>query len=173
MNRDMGKASRNKRDQRSGRLHPKSAAKNVFVLHRLSSSLSEDQLIQAVFSLWKFGWLEEARTLARKTADGYEILQDFLDSEAAERYCDNLRRHRIEHIPEPFAKSGFSPFAQVLPEMTEILVTMLTEDQDVALSIDLTTANRMETKPAGDYVFPDLSPDAYAELMKLRHKKPN
>ena len=31
----------------------------------------------------------------------------------------------------------------------------------------------METEPAGDYVFPDLSPDAYAELMKLRQKKPN
>jgi hypothetical protein len=170
MNPDMGKASRRKR---SAPQHEKSGANNVFVLHRLSSSLSKDQLTQALFPLWKFGWLENARTLARQTADGYEVLQDFLDSGAADRYCENLRRHRIEHIPEPFAKSGFSPFAKVLPEMTEILVTMLTEDRDIALSIDLTTANRMETKPAGDYVFPDLSPDAYAELMKLRHKKPN
>ena len=71
MNPDMGKASRRKRDHRSGRLHPKSATNNVFVLHRLSSSLSKDQLIHAVFPLWKFGWIEEARTLAKKTADGY------------------------------------------------------------------------------------------------------
>ena|ERR1700733_3880882 len=170
MNSDMGKASRRKR---SAPGHVKSVANKVFVLHRLSSSLSKDQLTQALFPLWKFGWLENARTLARQTSDGYEVLQDFLDAGAADRYCDNLRRHQIEHIPEPFAKSGFSPFAQVLPEMTEVLVTMLTEDLDIALSIDLTTANRMETKPAGDYVFPDLSPDAYAELLKLRHKKPN
>ncbi len=52
-------------------------------------------------------------------------------------------------------------------------MTMLTEDRDITLAIDLTTASRMETKPAGDYVFPDLSPDAYAELLKLRHKKPD
>jgi hypothetical protein len=173
MNPDMGKASRRKRDQRSGRLHPKSAANNVFVLHRLSSSLSKDQLIHAVFPLWKFGWIEEARTLAKKTADGYEVLQDFLDSAAAERYCDNLRRHRIEHIPEPFAKEGFVPLAQVMPELTGVLATMLAEDADVALSIDLSTAKRMETKPTGDYLFPDLSPEAYAEVLKLRQKKPN
>ncbi len=66
-------------------------------------------------------------TPAKKTADGYEILQDFLDSEAAERYCDNLRRHRIEHIPEPFAKDGFVPLAQVMPELTGVLATMLDE----------------------------------------------
>lgn len=170
MNPDMGKASRRKR---SVPRHERSGANNVFVLHRLSSSLSKDQLTQALFPLWKFGWLENARTLARQTPDGYEVLQDFLDSGAADRYCENLRRHRIKHIPEPFAKSGFSPFVQVLPEMTEVLVMMLTEDRDITLSIDLTTANRMETKPADDYVFPDLSPDAYAELLKLRHKKPN
>ena len=60
-----------------------------------------------------------------------------------------------------------------MPELTGVLATMLAEDTDVALSIDLSTAKRMETKPAGDYLFPDLSPEAYAEVLKLRQKKPN
>src|ERR1700679_3564956 len=113
----MGKVRRRKSGRRSERLRPKSAVESVFILHRLSNSLSKDQLIQALFPLWKFGWLENARTSGRKTSTGYEILQDFLDAGAAERYCDNLRRHQIEHIPEPFAKDGFSPLAAVLPEV--------------------------------------------------------
>jgi hypothetical protein len=170
---DMGKASRRKADRRSAPRQAKTVANNVFVLHRLSSSLSKDQLTQALFPLWKFAWLENARTLARQTPDGYEVLQDFLDSSAADRYCDNLRRERIEHIPEPFAKGGFTPFAQVLPQIAEVLVTMLAEDPDIALSIELSTAKRMETEPAGDHIFPDLSQEAYTELLKLRQKKPN
>jgi len=72
-----------------------------------------------------------------------------------------------------FAKDGFVPLAQVMPELTGVLAAMLAEDTDVALSIDLSRAKRMETKPAGDYLFPDLSPEAYAEVLKLRQKKPN
>jgi len=143
------------------------------VLHRLPSPATDHEILKALTPIWKFGFIEDARTLAKRTQDGFEILQDFIDSGASDRYCNNLRRNGIEYIYAPLSADGFLPLGQVLPEITDQLADLLAEDADVIMACKHGIAARMDESSGEGYVFPDLSPDDYAEIVEIRQTKPN
>ena len=56
----------------------------------LPKDISREQLTNDVFSLFKYGFLENAATLAKVTRDHYVFVLDFLSAEEAERCKANI-----------------------------------------------------------------------------------
>ena len=73
---------------------------DVLVCYRVGKSPPQERLLAAMFSIWKFGFLANARILARSDGSHYMILLSFLDHRSAESVRENLKRQAIEGIEE-------------------------------------------------------------------------
>ena len=70
---------------------------------------NRQRLIESVFALWKFSWLENGQLLAKKGKDHYLFLLSFLSEPEAERFEENFsqdeagrdRRCRQLRMPSP------------------------------------------------------------------------
>jgi hypothetical protein len=139
-----------------------------------------DMQVEDLFAIQKFGFLEEARTLAKRVPNGYMVMSAFLDADARDRALENIRNREgspglmQRECPVPETRgAGFGPLGCVFPlDVLSEVTDMLATDADVIESCALGMAERMEKHPdVGDFLFPDLSPEAYAEAVKLREKR--
>jgi hypothetical protein len=88
----MGKESHRKRLQRKPPRQFTFAvgAEEHLLFYRMPKSLPPAELIPAMFALYKFGWLENARLLAKDGSTGYLVLLAFLDRSSVGRVRENL-----------------------------------------------------------------------------------
>ena len=109
---------------------------DVLVCYRVGKNLPQERLLAAMFSIWKFGFLANARILARSDGSHYMILLSLLDHSSAESVRENLKRQAIEGIEEcgipTLRGAGFAPWGQILPNpISEKCVMMLSKDADL------------------------------------------
>jgi hypothetical protein len=139
-----------------------------------------DTQVEDLFTIQKYGFLEEARTLARRETNGYVVMSAFLSAEARDGALENIRERegmlRLVEREHPVPETrglGFGPIGCVFPpDVVEEVVDMLATDADIIESYALGIAERMDKCPDGEaFVFPDLSPGAYSQTIKLRERR--
>ena len=148
------------------------------VCYRVKRDLPQERLLAAMFSIWKFGFLANARILARSDGSHYVILLSLLDQSSADSVRANLKRQPIEEIEEcgipALRGEGFVPWGQILPNpISEKCVMMLSMDADLVEVLETDTARRMDEHPGEEFIIPDLSPERYQAVKERKGKKPS
>ena len=151
---------------------------DILVCYRVRKDLPRERLLVAMFSIWKFGFLANARILARSEGSHYMILLSLLDHRSAESVRENLKRQPIEEIEEcgipALRGEGFVPWGQILPNpISEKCVMMLSMDADLVEVLETDTARRMDEHPGEEFIIPDLSPERYQAVKERKGKKPS
>jgi hypothetical protein len=146
--------------------------------YRVRKDLPQERLLAAIFSIVKFGFLANARILARSEGSHYVILVSLLDGPSAESVRENLKQRRIEEIDEcgipALRGAGFVPWGQILPgRISDRCVVMLSNDADLVDAIESDTAKRMDEHPGEEFIFPNLSPERYQQVREPKGKKPS
>ncbi len=59
---------------------------------------NRQRLIESVFALWKYSWIEDGQLLAKKGTDHYLFLLSFLSEPEAERFEENFSQDRASPI---------------------------------------------------------------------------
>jgi hypothetical protein len=150
----------------------------VLQCYRVRKELPQDRLVGAIFSMLKFGFLANARLLARSEGSHYVILVALLDHPSAESVRENLKRQQIEEIEEcdvpALRGAGFVAWGQILPaRISDKCTMMLANDADIAEAFESDTAKRMDEHPGKEFLFPDLSPETYQQVKERKGKKPS
>ena len=150
----------------------------ILLCYRVRKNLPQDRLVAAIFSMLKFGFLANARVLARSEGSHYVILVSLLDHFSAESVRENLRRQQIEEIEEcgipALRGAGFVAWGQILPSrISDRSAMMLANDADIAEAFESDTAKRMDEHPGEEFLFPDLSPERYQQVKERKGKKPS
>ena len=150
----------------------------ILLCYRVRKDLPQDRLVAAIFSMLKFGFLANARVLARSEGSHYVILVSFLDHPSADNFRENLKRQQIEEIEEcgipPLRGAGFVAWGQILPSrISDRSAMMLANDADIAEAFESDTAKRMDEHPGEEFLFPDLSPERYQQVKERKVKKPS
>jgi hypothetical protein len=150
-------------------------AGNVLVCHRISLDIGQARLADALFALFSRGCVVEAAFYARREPTCLLTVQGVFDDALAQ----NLRRNLVGvpdlvpcDAPEGVL-SSILPIGQVLSaELNAGLALRLTQDPLLTEYTNEQIVKRMEANPGIDFIFPDLSPEAYAETKaKLGRKK--
>ena len=117
------------------------------------------RLIESVFALWKFSWLENGQLLAQKETDHYLFQLSFLSEPEAERFEENFSQdeacqHLLEFSLEERDKEEYAPLGESLPpKVMETLTEQISLDPDVAMQFIQGLVERDEAHPDEDYVF--------------------
>jgi hypothetical protein len=151
---------------------------DILICYRVRKDLSQERLLAAISSIVKFGFLANARVLARIEDTHYVILLSLLDQPSVQSVQENLKRQPIDEIEEcriPAQRgAGFVPWGQILPgSISDRCVVMLSEDADLAEAFESDTAKRMDEHPGDEFIFPDLSPKRYQQVKERKGKKPS
>jgi hypothetical protein len=174
----MGKASRIRREQREqGDVKPPKPVHqppkpHVLLAYALPKSATHERLTTDVFTLFKYGFVENAATLATSIGDDYVFVLDFLSPEEAERCRVNVRDNASHLLSTavPSSLIGFEPWATVLPhDIGEEVARLVADDPDLSDACRKGLADRREKEGKGEYVFPDL-PDEEYEAVKQQQK---
>jgi hypothetical protein len=150
----------------------------ILLCYRVRKDLPQDHLVAAIFSMLKFGFLANARVLARSEGSHYVILVSLLDHASADSVRENLRRQQSEQIEEcsipALRGAGFVAWGQILPgRISDRCAIMLANDADIAEAFESDTAKRMDEHPGEEFIFPDLSPERYQQVKERKGKKPS
>jgi hypothetical protein len=151
---------------------------DILMCYRVRKDLPQERLLAAIFSIVKFGFLANARILARSEGSHYMVLVSLLDHPSAESVRENLKRTQIEEIVEcgipALRGAGFVPWGQILPSrISDRCAVMLSNDADLVDAIESDTAKRMDEHPGEEFIFPDLSPERYQQVKERKGKKPS
>ena len=151
---------------------------DILMCYRVRKDLPQERLLAALFSIVKFGFLANARVLARSEGSQYVILLSLLDHPSAESFRENLKRQPIQEIEEcgipALRGAGFAPWGQILPgRISDRCVVMLSNDADLVEALESDTAKRMDEHPGEEFIFPDLSPERYQQVKQRQGKKPS
>jgi hypothetical protein len=161
---------RSKESQAEGHL-----AGNVLVCHRISLDIGQARLADALFALFSRGCVVEAAFYARSEPAYMLTVQGVFDDALAQTLRQNL-----VGVPDLVpcdapegVLSSILPLGQVLSaELNAELALRLTQDPLVTEYTNEQMVKRMEANPGVDFIFPDLSPEEYAETKaKLGRKK--
>jgi hypothetical protein len=159
-----------RKPSRKGRLPVKLVEPgDILLCYELAKNLPADRLKEALFSITKFGWIANARVLAKAGETQYQILVDVLDEESATSVCHNLAGHPdIVSCEVPTGRGeGFVPWGHVLPSgVQEEIALRIASDADVEEFDAVMTAQRMDQYPGEEFLFPDLLPEEYARVKK-------
>ena len=63
-------------------------------------------LIESVFALWKYSWMENGLLLAKKETDHYPFLLSFLSEPEAERFEENFSQDEVRQYLAEFSLEG-------------------------------------------------------------------
>ena len=90
---------------------------------------NQRKLIESVFALWKYSWMENGQLLAKKRKDHYLFLLSFLSEPEAERFEENFSQdgasqHLREFSPREESKDEYAPLGDLLPP--KVMETLLT-----------------------------------------------
>lgn len=151
---------------------------DILLCYRVRRDLPQERLLASIFSIVKFGFLANARILAINESSHYVIMLSLLDAPSAESIRENLKRQPNEQIEEcsiPVLRGvGFVPWGQILPgRIRERCVAMLSSDADLLEAFENDTAERMDEHPGEEFIFPDLSPERYQQVIERKGKKPS
>ena len=133
------------------------------------------RLIESVFALWKYSWLEDGQLLAKKGKDHYLFLLSFLSAPEAERFEENFSRDEacqqlLEFSLEEGSKEEYAPLGELLPpKVMETLTERIRSDPDVAMQFVQGLVERDEAHPDEDYVF-QLPEEVKEEYRHYREK---
>jgi hypothetical protein len=148
--------ARRKESQAEGHL-----ADNVLVCHRISLDIGQARLADALFALFSRGCLVEAAFYARREPPYLLTVQGVFDDALAQTLRQNLAG--VPDLVPCDAPQGV---------LSSILPLGLTQDPLVTEYTNEQMVQRMEANPGVDFIFPDLSPEEYAETKaKLGRKK--
>jgi hypothetical protein len=150
---------------------------DVLAAWKLEKSWGKDQMIALFAKIWKHSFLEEARVLARATTGGYIVLAAFLDAAARDRAVENIRRTGTNAMdtecPPPATRGGgFLPPAHAIPHDIIDPAMVIACDEDMVEAYEESIATRMKDNPGSDFIFPDLSPEAYQKVLERLRRKP-
>ena len=125
--------------------------------------------------LYKYGFIENARMLARESGRMYEVFLSFESAEQRDRALANIAHGGLECSVRMLQVDGqrWKPLGQVFPDgVVEAIETRASNDHDLIETNLLSTAKRMETSgPSDDFVTPDLSPEEHALAQELRERR--
>ena len=95
---------------------------DILLCYELAKNLPADRVKEAVFAITKFGWIANARVLAKAGKTQYQILVNVLDEESATSVRQNLAGHPdIVPCEVPAGRGdGFVPWGHVLPSGLQI-----------------------------------------------------
>ncbi len=117
------------------------------------------RLIESVFALWKYSWMENGQLLARKRKDHYLFQLSFLSEPEAKRFEENFSQdpasqHILEFSPSEDRKDEYAPLGDLLPpKVMETLTERISGDSDIAMQFIQGLVERDEANPDEDYVF--------------------
>ena len=95
---------------------------------------NRQRLIESVFALWKYSWMENGQLLAQKKKDHYLFLLSFLSEPEAERCEENFSQdeacqHLLEFSIEERDKDEYSSLGELLPpKVMETLTEQISGD---------------------------------------------
>ncbi len=136
---------------------------------------NRQRLIESVFALWKYSWMENGQLLAKKRKDHYLFLLSFLSEPEAERFQENFSRDEacqqlLEFSLEEGSKDEYAPLGELLPpKVMEALIERISGDPDVAMQFVQGLVERDEAHPDEDYVF-QLPEEVKEEYRHFREK---
>jgi hypothetical protein len=142
---------------------------DILLCYELAKNLPADRVKEALFAITKFGWIANARVLAKAGKTQYQILVNVLDEESATSVRQNLAEHPdIVPCEVPAGRGdGFVPWGHVLPSgVQEEIALRIASDADIEEFDAAMTARRMDQFPGEEFLFPDLSPEEYARVKK-------
>ncbi len=134
-------------------------------------------LIESVFALWKYSWMENGQLLAQKRKDPHLFQLSFLSEPEAERFEENFSQdeacqHLLDLSIEERDKEEYAPLGELLPpKVMETLTERISLDPDVAIQFVEGLVERDETHPGENYVFqlPEEVKKAYRHYLE-KHK---
>ncbi len=144
--------------------------------YRLRKS-NRQRLIESVFALWKYSWMENGQLLAQKRKDHYLFQLSFLSEPEAKRFEENFSQdgasqHLREFSLQEGSKDEYAPLGDLLPpKVMETLTERVSGDPDVAMQFVEGLVERDETHPGENYVFqlPEEVKEAYRHYLE-KHK---
>ena len=142
---------------------------DILLCYELAKDLPADRVKEALFAITKFGWIANARVLAKAGKARYQLLVNVLDEESATSVRQNLAGHPdIVPCEVPAGRgAGFAPWGHVLPSgVQEEIALRIASDADIVEFDAAMTARRMDQCPGEEFLFPDLSPEEYARVKK-------
>jgi hypothetical protein len=153
--------SRRQESQAEGHL-----ADNVLVCHRISLDIGQARLADALFAIFSRGYLVEAAFYARREPAYLLTGQGVFDDPLAQTLRQNLVcvPDLVPCDAPEGVLSSILPLGQVLSaELNAELALRLTQDPLVTEYTNEQMMTRMEANSGVDFIFPDLSPEEYAE----------
>ena len=135
---------------------------DILLCYELAKNLPADRVKE-------FGWIANARVLAKAGKTRYQLLVNVLDEESATSVRQNLAGHAdIVPCEVPAGRGdGFVPWGHVLPSgVQEEIALRIASDADIVEFDAAMTARRMDQCPGEEFLFPDLSPEEYARVKK-------
>jgi hypothetical protein len=140
---------------------------------------SDEQTTALYAMIFKHGFMENARVLARAVSGGYIMLASFLDAESRDRAVLNIRAAGTNVIdtecPVPETRAqGFEPPALVFPKhITDAMTKRMGGDRILNEHMQEQIARRMDlSNGEEDFVVPDLSAEDYRKVQKRLKEKP-
>ncbi len=136
---------------------------------------NRQRLIESVFALWKYSWMENGQLLAQKKKDHYPFLLSFLSEPEAGRFEENFSQdeacqHLLEFSLQEASKEEYAPLGELLPpKVMENLTERISADPDVAIQFIQGLVERDEAHPDEDYVF-QLPEEVKEEYRHFREK---
>ena len=138
---------------------------------------NRQRLIESVFALWKYSWMENGQLLGKKGKDHYLFLLSFLSEPEAERFEENFSQDEAcQHLGEfsiaEGSKDEYAPLGDLLPpKVMETLTERISRDPDLAMQFIQGLVERDEAHPDEDYIFqlPEQVKEAYRHH-RQKHK---
>ena len=136
---------------------------------------NRQRLIESVFALWKYSWIEDGQLLAKKGKDHYLFQLSFLSEPEAERFEENFSQdeacqHLLEFSLEEGSKDEYASLGESLPpKVMETLTERISGDPDIVMQFSQGLVERDETHPDEDYVF-QLPEEVKEEYRHFREK---